>query len=365
MQTCAELSSCTLPMLVTPTVVSPVGRVRASESRHVANALRRDRVGNLIAGKYRIEKQLGVGGMAAVFAATHVRNAHRVALKVMHPELARHSALREQLFDEGSIANRVGHPATARVFDDEVTEDGRPLLVMELLDGETIAARWARRRAPLAVHEVAHFMVQLLDVLATIHEKGVVHRDISPDNVFLVSGGSLRVLDFGLASVRERGSRKEVVGVMGTPAFMPPEAAQGRTGDVGTQSDLWAAGALAFTLLTGRYVHAASTVKETIARARHEHARSLADVAPEVPRGVANVVDRALAFEPNDRWRDATAMKTALLSAYRKEFGRTPSPIAPRARFTEESLEPESAKKLESGVTFRMRRNALPWAVQA
>jgi serine/threonine-protein kinase len=270
------------------------------------------RVGTTVKGKYRLDSVLGVGGMAAVYAATH-RNRNRVAVKFLHPELAIDSSLRTRFMREGYVANTVDHRGTVRVLDDDVDDDGAVFLVMELLEGETLEARWQRCNGTLSAKEVAILMRDLLDVLVAAHAKGIVHRDLKPENLFLTSDGTLKVLDFGIARLRERSRSSTLSGPMlGTPAFMPPEQALGRAHEVDALSDLWAVGATAFTLLSGRIVHEAATVEEMMVVSATTPAKPVATVVPNLPRQLADILDRALAFEKRHRWPSAQAMREAL-----------------------------------------------------
>jgi serine/threonine-protein kinase len=277
----------------------------------------RARVGQVLNAKYRLDRLLGIGGMAAVYAATHLRNANRVALKILHRELSVDRDLRARFLREGYAANSVEHPGTVRVTDDEVAEDGAVFLVMDLLDGETLDARWERSGRRLRVAEVVTLTNELLDVLAAAHAKGIVHRDIKPENLFLTRDGRLRVLDFGVARLRETSPTKTKSGaVFGTPAFMPPEQALGRVREVDALSDVWAVGATAFTLLTGRFVHEGETGEEMVVRAATTPVPPLASFFMlTIPEPIARVIDRALSFERRDRWPSALAMKEALIRA--------------------------------------------------
>jgi serine/threonine protein kinase len=142
----------------------------------------RGRVGSMVAGKWQLDQVIGVGGMAAVYAATH-RNGHRVAIKVLHRPLSADPELRRRFLREGYAANRVEHPGTVKVYDDGFVEDGSVFLVMELLDGESLEARAERLGGGLDLPELLTIADQLLDVLAVAHDAGVVHRDIKPENV--------------------------------------------------------------------------------------------------------------------------------------------------------------------------------------
>jgi serine/threonine-protein kinase len=274
-----------------------------------------ERVGRILKGKYRLDALLGIGGMAAVYAATH-RNGKRAAIKVLHDEMAAVPEIRARFLTEGYVANRVGHPGAVAVIDDE-TEDDLAFLVMELLDGETAGARARRRGGRIHEGEALSMADQLLDVLAASHDAGIVHRDLKPDNVFITASGQVKVLDFGIARI-ERGSEGRhttQVGVaMGTPAFLAPEQARGRWELVDALTDQWAVGASLFALISGRDVHHAPTVNELLLAAMTQQAPPLASVA-EVHPMVAAVVDRALAYDKAQRFPDVRAMQRGVRAA--------------------------------------------------
>lgn len=275
------------------------------------------RVGTTLHGKYRLDGLIGAGGMASVYRATH-RNGLRVAVKVLHPHHALNRDLRARFLREGYAANRVEHRGAVRVLDDDTADDGSVYLVMELLNGESLHALWERSAWRLSQEMVCDVAGQVLDVLAAAHAKGVVHRDVKPENLFLTDDGLLKVLDFGIARLVDlNGSAGSTLAgcTIGTPAFMAPEQALGRMNAIDCRSDVWGTGATMYTLLSGRQVHEAETIEELLIRAGTQQARPLLSVAPEVSPRVADVVDRALAFEKHDRWPDAASMQKALARA--------------------------------------------------
>ncbi len=279
------------------------------------------RIGMVLRDRYQIVGVIGAGGMATVYLAVH-RNGNRVALKILRPELGVHVAHRERFVREAYAANSLDHPGAVRVIDDDIAEDGCPFLVMELLHGETLEARY-RRLGRLDAREVLAIGHALCDVLARAHACGVVHRDIKPDNIFLTTEGQLKVLDFGIARIRQEG-RESVTRtghMMGTPAYMPPEQALGRRQAIDGRSDLWAAGATMFALISGRAVHQADAPEEMVVRSATVPAPGLATIAPGVAPAIAAVVDRALAFAPEDRFADAAAMQAAIAAAHFNSFG--------------------------------------------
>jgi eukaryotic-like serine/threonine-protein kinase len=277
------------------------------------------RVGTTVRNKYRLDRVLGVGGTAAVFAATH-RNGSRVALKVLHPEFARFDEVRTRFLREGYLGNRVAHPGVVRVIDDDDDDEGRTVfLVLELLVGETLDARCDRFGGRLPFAEVLLSADRVLDVLAAAHAQGIVHRDVKPENLFLTSGGELKVLDFGVARLLDGTGATRTGQILGTPAFMSPEQANGRVHEIDGRSDLWAVGAVVFTLLTGTAVHAGSTPSEQMIYAATMHARPIASLMPAIPPDVGAIVDRALAFDRHHRWPSARDMQARLRAT--RSFG--------------------------------------------
>jgi serine/threonine-protein kinase len=289
-----------------------------------ANQAATDRIGTVIGGKYRVESVLGQGGMATVYGVVHVRNALRLAIKVLHPGVAMEHDVRARFLREGYAANSVGHPGAVMVVDDAVDEDGSVFIVMERLDGRSLDSL----EGHLRVHEACAVADGLLDVLAAAHAKGILHRDVKPANVFVTRSGAVKVLDFGIARVRDAfasgsGATTDTSVVFGTPAFMSPEQARGETIDA--RSDLWAVGATLFTLLSGRLVHEAPTPVAILLKTASIPAPRLASVAPETPPAIATVIDRALALAPAARFATALEMQTALRAAFRTTFGGAPS----------------------------------------
>jgi serine/threonine-protein kinase len=278
----------------------------------------RRRVGSTLRGKYVLERVLGAGGMAAVYRARH-RNGNVVAIKILHPALSLDDEMRQRFRREALLANRVDHPGAVHVLDDDVSEDGCAFLVMPLLRGETLRARWEREGRVLPVREVLVMARALLDVLAAAHAERVVHRDVKPDNVFVTDDGELRVLDFGVARLLEGPDSPWATATgraVGTPAFMAPEQAIGRTRDIDERTDLWAVGATMFTCLSGAHVHEGSTGGELLVHAATRPAPHLQAVMPDVDGALARVVDRALAFDKADRWTSAREMQGAVAAAF-------------------------------------------------
>jgi serine/threonine protein kinase len=278
-----------------------------------------ERIGTTIRGKYRLDGLLGVGGMAVVYLATH-RNNRRVAVKLLHPELSQNQAVKTRFLKEGYVANTVDHPGAVAVLDDDIAEDGSAFLVMERLEGETVDALiegWGTR---LALDFSLTVIVELLGVLCAAHAKGIVHRDLKPENLFVTKDGALKVLDFGIARLRESmhhdaATATKTGTLIGTPAFMPPEQAMAKSNEIDARSDLWAVGATLFTMLSGQFVHEGDNGTQIAVAAATRPARSLGAVAPDAPAAVIALVDRALAFEKEARWQSAEEMRDAAIAA--------------------------------------------------
>jgi serine/threonine protein kinase len=273
------------------------------------------RVGRVLKATWRLRRLISVGGMAAVYEAEH-DNGKRVAIKVLHADLSRDDEHRKRFLRESYATNAVEHPGVVKVEDGEVDENGCVFLVMELLEGEPLSAVAKAAGGRLSASEVVPLMCDVLEVLEAAHQKGLVHRDIKPENLFLTSDGSIKVLDFGIARLRELGagttSRTAAGTLMGTPAYMAPEQARGRWDMVTHQTDLWSVGATMFTLISGESVHRADTGNEQLGLAMTRPARSLASIAPDLPAQLIVAVDRALEYDPIDRWASAAEMRAAL-----------------------------------------------------
>jgi serine/threonine-protein kinase len=296
------------------------------------------RVGRVLREKWTLDRLLGVGGMASVYAATH-RNGKRVAVKMLHPELSADAEIRARFLREGYVANKVGHAGAVSVSDDDIAEDGACFLVMDLLEGETLESRRERAGGRLDVVDVMSITDQVLDVLGAAHEKTIVHRDLKPDNLFVTREGVVKVLDFGIARLREGAGKGTHTGIsMGTPSYMANEQARGLWDEVDARTDLWAVGATMFACVTGRTVHEGRTMNEQLLSAMTKPAPPVRSLAPHVPGPVAAVIDRALSFERDERYPNAAAMQAAIRTAY-EAMQSAPISTAPRLAVPEVALQ--------------------------
>jgi len=308
------------------------------------------RVGKTLCNKYTLEKLLGVGGMASVYRGTH-RNGNRVAVKILHPHLAISKEINERFLREGYVANKVDHDGAVRVLDDDCDANGAPFLVMELLDGDNLEDHIQSCGGTLSPREIVPLVCELLEVLSAAHEKGIVHRDIKPENLFVTrKEKKLKVLDFGIARLADGARQATRTGrVMGTPVYMAPEQARGEMKLIDGQTDVWAAGAILFRALTGRFVHEAETPELVLVSAATQEARRLAQLVPAVDAELAEIVDRGLAWKKDARWKTADAMRTALRSLPIEKLSTNRVSIGGVAK-TVSMTEPLPAKAVLEGV---------------
>ncbi len=321
----------------------------------------RAKVGTTLRGKWHLNALIAVGGMGAVYDATH-RNGMHGAVKILDPRLGLSEDCRRRFLSEGKLANQVHHAGAVQVLDDDEAEDGSAYLVMELLHGETLET--LASRAPsgrMDPAEAIGFGLQVIDTLHEAHASGIVHRDIKPENLFLTTDGVVKVLDFGIAGLLSREQPSTVTHegeTIGTPAFMSPEQARGRWELVDHQSDLYSLSASLFTLMTGRLVHAsAGTVCEMLVLAITEEPTSLRAAMPDVPDAVVRAVDGALKLDKSARFADAAAMRVALEEAYVELTGNpAPAPRSIPPRPAARSVRPPERLQRMIQTTLQLRR---------
>lgn len=293
----------------------------------------RARVGRSLNGKWTLDRLIDVGGMAAVYAATH-RNGKRVAVKVLHAPLAANREIRERFLREGYVANKIEHRGTVSVIDDDTTPEGEVYLVMDLLEGESLETALKKAGGTLRLADALAVADQVLDVLHAFHGAGVIHRDIKPANIYLTTDGVVKVLDFGLARLRDSSQTRAPTAqgtILGTAAYMAPEQARGAADEIDARTDVFSVGAVLFHALSGRVVHPGESMTERLIHAMKVPVVSVASVAPGLSPWVAQIVDRACAFDRAARWESAGAMRDAVRDAFasvREQANLAPKPEA-------------------------------------
>lgn len=273
------------------------------------------RVGSTLGGKWTLDALLGVGGMAAVYSATH-RNGARAAIKLLPFSVTTTPQVCERFLREGKHSNSIDHPAIVRVLDDHIDHEKEyAYLVMELLHGETARER-VERDGPLPALEAVRICIQLADCLRVAHERKIVHRDIKPENLFLdaAHGDRLKVLDFGIARALDaEGPGLTRTGTsLGTPAYMSPEQARGKASELTLKTDIYSIGATLLFLVSGRTVHEGETAQELMVRAAWTPALPSSQLAPGLHPRVCAAIDRACAFQPAERYAGASELLDAL-----------------------------------------------------
>jgi serine/threonine protein kinase len=287
----------------------------ANEREQVDNHME----GMILDGSYRIERLLGEGGMSAVYHATHLRLDKPVAIKVMARELASNPEAIERFRREARVTSSLGHPHIIQVFDFGSTPTGELFLVMELLEGEDLDHR-LRRAGRLLPAQVVRIVKQVASALSSTHAKGIVHRDLKPGNIFLVQVAGeedfVRVLDFGISKMRSAATRlTRTSSIMGTPNYMSPEQAKGKTDDIDERTDQWALACIAWECLSGEGPFLGENVPSVLFQIVHEPPPSLLPKVAGLPPQVEGVLVRALAKDKADRFPSVIDFSAALEAA--------------------------------------------------
>ncbi len=282
----------------------------------------------LLGEKYRLECILGRGGMAAVFGGRHEWTGRRVAVKLLNHELTSSPEMAERFLREARTAADLRHPNVVDVLDMGRAEDGSVYLVLERLEGCALADLLAP--GPLSVDRALALIVPVMRALAFAHRRGVVHRDLKPDNIFIAEGtdGEVvpKLLDFGIAKLIEHDgtSVTRTGAVLGTPDYMSPEQTRGDA-DLGPSTDIWSMGVVWFECLTGQLPFNGSNASALIIAVATTRAPPILTIAPDLDPEIARVIDRALSHEASERWPDMTAFADALVAA------RAQAETSPRA----------------------------------
>jgi serine/threonine protein kinase len=279
-------------------------------------------IGSVVNGKYRLTRLLGDGGMGSVYEAQHTVLGTRVAIKVLHPELARRTGLVERFLQEARVAAQIRSPHVVHVTDVDRTPDGQAYIVMDLLEGEPLSSVLERQHK-LPVATACLYALQILEALEAAHALGVIHRDLKPENVFVtfVAGKpALKLIDFGIAKARRADQQQKnltVAGVvMGTAEYMSPE--QARSADkVDARADIYAAGVMLYEMIAGTRPVSGEDARIIAFKVEQGDIIPLVRVAPDVPREIAGLVHRAMAARPELRFATATEMRLAIEKARR------------------------------------------------
>jgi eukaryotic-like serine/threonine-protein kinase len=279
-------------------------------------------IGDVLRDKYIVEEVLGEGGVGIVVAAHNLELDERVALKFLRNDVMHDQDIVARFAHEAKAAVAIKSEHVARVFDVGSTPGGVPFVVMEYLEGHDLGTELAAR-GRLPVREAVEYAMQVCDALAAAHAKGIVHRDIKPDNLFLLDRGDtipiVKVLDFGISKAALTGSvfgsllpTLKTSKVMGTPLYMSPEQIQS-TDDVDAKSDIWSLGMVLYELLAGAPAFEAETLEELLALIQHAALPPLAARRSDVPEGLAEILSRCMKKDPGERFQNVGELAVALL----------------------------------------------------
>jgi eukaryotic-like serine/threonine-protein kinase len=285
------------------------------------NAAAGVREGDILDGKYRVERVLGIGGMGVVVAAHHIRLNEKVALKVLLPEALGNADAVARFAREAQAAVKIKSEYVARVTDVGTLPNGAPYMVMEYLEGGDLA-EWIKQRGALPIEQAVEFVLHACIAVADAHALKIIHRDLKPANLFCVrrSDGqlSIKVLDFGISKMTDAAGAGAGVAMtrtsamMGTPLYMSPEQMRSAK-DVGAQTDIWALGAILFELMAGRPAFLAESVTELAIKVNNEPPPSVRTFRPDVPAGLEAIIFKCLEKDPRQRYANVAVLALALL----------------------------------------------------
>jgi len=329
------------------------------ESRTVPNTPPPPRPGDLIAGKYRLESELGRGGMGAVYAVRHGSTGRRFAIKLLNRELSGNADAEARFLREAMLASSINHPAIVEVYDVGRADD-TPYMVMKLLEGETLAQRL--ERGPLRPEEVVELLLPVLHGVAAAHGHGIIHRDLKPENIMLArDSGTVqpKILDFGISKLLSADARTRLTltGVsIGTPLYMSPEQVRGDD-DVDGRTDVYALAVILYQSLTGSMPFDGNNYADLVVKIVMGNAPGIRAWNPDLPAELEAIVSRAMAAARDERHRSVSEL-AADLARFR---GVRPSNVAARMSLPRPSAAtPGGATPRASAATPRMSAPRAP-----
>jgi serine/threonine-protein kinase len=323
------------------------------------------RVGSLVGGKFRVEKRIGAGGMGVVLAARHVDLDELVALKVMRPFLKEKAEGRVRFMREAKAMFGLTSEHVGRVFDIGTLESGEPYMVMEYLRGTTLEAMLPAGFIP-SIDETLKLLMQVCEAVGEAHTAGIIHRDLKPDNVFVTRRPNgephAKVIDFGLSKGESDPNLTGKGFVVGTPRYLAFEHFSGVRAAT-PRSDIWSLGVIAYRMVTGTEAFGGTTTAEVMQSVQKRTPPAPKDVAPDVDAELSALVMRCIEKDPDARFEDANALRTALaaIATSRRSSQRitAPRPQLPTIEVEEEIAPKERSERLERlAQTIRMSGHA-------
>src|SRR5678816_4399193 len=274
-------------------------------------------IGEVLAGKYKVEHVLGVGGMGVVVAARHIQLEQKVALKFLRPEAMQSKEAVERFLREARAAVRLRSEHVAKVTDGGTLDSGAPYMVVEFLDGADLS-QIVHATGSITIEEAVYFVLQACEAIAEAHSLGIIHRDLKPQNLFVtrrVDGKPLvKVLDFGISKTLDTQSGLSLTrtsSIMGSPLYMSPEQMRSSK-NVDQRSDIWALGVILYELLTGHVPFEAESVPELCLKVVQDEPASPKSVRPEIQEGLNAVVLKCLEKTASNRFSNVAELAAAL-----------------------------------------------------
>ena len=309
-----------------------------------------DIIGQVVAGRYEVARQLGRGGMGAVYLVKHKQLGRRFAMKTIKLDLVEDPEALERFHREAKLVSKLRHPNIVDIVGMEALDDGSPCIVMEYLRGEDLHRRLKREGKPLTWPVIAQIGDQVMRALSVAHEAGIVHRDLKPQNIFLAQddAGHERaiLLDFGVSKIRDSSQTLATTEarLLGTPSYMSPEQAEGRHTVVGPPADIWALGAIIFEMATSVRAFDGPNLPTILYRICHGEPESLVRHRPEAPPDLVSLIRRIFQKNPTLRIGSVEAVQALFRAAL--------DPLAPRAfanPMRANTLVPEDTEDEEDG----------------
>lgn len=287
------------------------------------------KLGHVLDGRFRIESKIGEGGMGVVLGARHIGLGHRVAIKLMRADAD--PVWRRRFVREARAASRIESDHVARVFDVGLAEDGAPFLTMEYLEGRDLAA--VMDEGPIPIDDALTYGIHACRALQAAHDLGIVHRDVKPANLFVVTRDDgtpcVKLLDFGISKQRaEVGTLTGTHAVLGSPQFMSPEQLASCR-DVDHRADIWSLGATLFELLTREHVFAGDSLAELCTSIMRDAPRQLEQFRPEAPMELSFIIERCLQKDPDQRFQSAAELEALLVALRDVPLSLRPTMLAP------------------------------------
>ena len=274
-------------------------------------------IGRRLDGRYLIQSLVGVGGMANVYRGVDEKNGNAIAVKVLKEEFLDNEELVRRFKNESKAISILDHPNIVKVYDVSVT-DRLQYIVMEYVDGITLKEYLKQRGGALTWKETVHFATQVLRALQHAHSKGIIHRDVKPQNIMLLADGSIKMMDFGIARFSRAQSQTVSDKAIGSVHYISPEQAKGDRTDART--DIYSVGVMLYEMLSGRLPFDGDGAVSIAIMQISDKAKPLAQVAPNVPQGLCQITEKAMEKDPDKRYQSAKEMLEAI-----EEFKRNPS----------------------------------------